>query len=153
VEGDGNDSSLSPGSIAGIVIGCGAALAAIGLFMFWWFFYRRRQGSVKDDDYSSSFFERSVPRPMFQGTLGSRDAALAAASAEKGVNGYQSDPTSRLSVPAFTDSRLSPQVCLYPNGRGNSHVSLQDHQDYSRPVLRVSFRPNCFHWSLRLLTV
>lgn len=37
----------------------------------------------------------------------------------------------------FTDRRMKPNAVLYPNGPRDSSVSLQDNEDYSRPVLRV----------------
>lgn len=41
-------------------------------------------------------------------------------------------------MPTFTDNRMKPDTILYPNGARDSSVSLQDNEDYSRPVLRVS---------------
>jgi cell wall integrity and stress response component len=38
----------------------------------------------------------------------------------------------------FTDRRMKTNTVLYPNGARDSSVSLQDNEDYSRPVLRVS---------------
>lgn len=35
----------------------------------------------------------------------------------------------------FTDNRMKTDI--YPNGPRDSSVSLQDNEDYSRPVLRV----------------
>lgn len=40
-------------------------------------------------------------------------------------------------MPTFTDNRLKTDTILFPNGRRDSSVSLQDNEDYSRPVLRV----------------
>ncbi|KAL1958668.1 hypothetical protein VTO42DRAFT_4011 [Malbranchea cinnamomea] len=125
-------SAISGGAIAGIVIGCLAGVAIIVGLLLW--FFKRRKGQSKDDNFHSSFFERPVPRPTFQGTLGPREAALG----DSGINGFRSGPTQRLSVPAFTDSRLKPDADIYPNGSRYSNVSLHDHQDYSRPVLRLT---------------
>lgn len=41
-------------------------------------------------------------------------------------------------LPTFTDTRLKTDTVLYAGGRRDSDVSLQDNEDYSRPVLRVS---------------
>lgn len=41
-------------------------------------------------------------------------------------------------MPTFTDNRMKPGTMIYPNGNRDSSVSLQDNEDYSRPVLRVS---------------
>lgn len=39
----------------------------------------------------------------------------------------------------FTDNRMKTSTAIYPNGARDSSVSLQDNEDYSRPVLRVSY--------------
>jgi cell wall integrity and stress response component len=41
-------------------------------------------------------------------------------------------------MPTFTDNRLKTDTVL----RRDSDVSLQDNEDYSRPVLRVSIFPH-----------
>ena len=41
-------------------------------------------------------------------------------------------------MPTFIDNRMKTDTILYPNGHRNSSLSLQDHEDYSRP-LRVSY--------------
>lgn len=41
-------------------------------------------------------------------------------------------------MPTFTDNRMKPDNVLYAHGNRDSSVSLQDNEDYSRPVLRVS---------------
>lgn len=132
----GKGDSISGGAIAGIVIGSIAAVAIIAALL-WFFCIYRRRNQPKDDNLSTSFFERPVPRPLFQGTLGPRDAALGNHNAHKSnASFHPPGPTQRLSVPAFTDSRLNSN--LYPNGSRLSNVSLHDHQDYSRPVLRLT---------------
>lgn len=55
------------------------------------------------------------------------------------------------SIPArsgttFTDRRMKTSTVLYPNGARDSSVSLQDNEDYSRPVLRVSSISNFGIW-------
>ncbi|KMQ41466.1 Carbohydrate-binding WSC, subgroup [Trichophyton rubrum] len=46
--------------------------------------------------------------------------------------------TARLSIPAFTDHRMKKDALVYSHGGRHSNVSLQDNQDYSRPVLRLT---------------
>ncbi|OOF94743.1 hypothetical protein ASPCADRAFT_208419, partial [Aspergillus carbonarius ITEM 5010] len=41
-------------------------------------------------------------------------------------------------MPTFTDNRMKTDTVLYQNGRRDSDVSLQDNEDYSRPVLRLT---------------
>lgn len=46
----------------------------------------------------------------------------------------------------FTDRRMKTNTVLYPNGPRDSSVSLQDNEDYSRPVLRVSWTLHFRSW-------
>lgn len=46
----------------------------------------------------------------------------------------------------FTDRRMKTNTVLYPNGARDSSISLQDNEDYSRPVLRVSSTSNSRYW-------
>ncbi|KAI1936397.1 Cell wall integrity and stress response component 4 [Ophidiomyces ophidiicola] len=110
---------LSGGATAGIVIGSLALVALIGLILFFWFCYRRKSSdSQKEeaDEYLNPYYERAVPQPVFRPPHGS------------GPN--RTGPT--LTIPSSNDSRLKNGI--YPNGSRRSNVSLQDNQDYSRPV-------------------
>ncbi|KAJ6155550.1 Carbohydrate-binding WSC subgroup [Penicillium chermesinum] len=115
---DDKGSSLSGGSIAGIVIGVIAGLALIGALVFLVFFYRKRARSAS-------------PSPSQD--MGQRESR---ASSFFGGGGFPGGSLQR--NPTFTDNRLRTDQVLYPNGPRDSSVSLQDDQDYSRPVLRLA---------------
>ncbi|KAJ5182765.1 hypothetical protein N7492_000381 [Penicillium capsulatum] len=117
-----DDSKLSGGSIAGIVIGVIGGLALVGALIFLVFFYRKRAAratsptpsqDMTDRNSQGSNFSRGV-FPQGQDTAGSYGRNT-----------------------AFTDNRMK-NTTLYPNGPRDSSVSLQDNEDYSRPVLRVT---------------
>ncbi|PGH16308.1 hypothetical protein AJ79_01847 [Helicocarpus griseus UAMH5409] len=117
-------SSLGGGAIAGIVVGCLVGLALIvGAIAGVFWIRRRREKEANDDPYN---YDRPVPSPNFQNPINTP------AMAYHGTNG------NRLSVPAFTDNRMKKDAAIYPNGSRHSNVSLQDNQDYSRPVLRLT---------------
>ncbi|EEH21716.1 hypothetical protein PABG_03932 [Paracoccidioides brasiliensis Pb03] len=129
-------SSLSGGAIAGIVIGTLLAVGLIISMMLWVFCIRRRQEKNMNDDMDP--FERSVPSPSFQTTLQTPAMAYNHRGIKPMNGGVGSNDRSRLSVPAFTDSRMTNDVAIYSNGNRQSNISLQDNQDYSRPVLRLT---------------
>ncbi|EFE45135.1 ER membrane protein Wsc4, putative [Trichophyton verrucosum HKI 0517] len=136
-------SSLSGGAIAGIIIGTLAVFAIFTGIILWLFCFRRRQQAKIDDSYRSPFHESPVPQPIFENTLSSRVPAMRVAPVANG-NGTTAGSrgsTARLSIPAFTDHRMKKDALVYSHGGRHSNVSLQDNQDYSRPVLRVS-RPS-----------
>jgi cell wall integrity and stress response component len=115
-------SKLSGGSIAGVVIGVLGGLALIGALVFMIFFYRKRARSVSP-----------IPSQDMADNRGSRGSSFgwpqgADADAGGAVPGRSA---------TFTDRRMKPNAVLYPNGPRDSSVSLQDNEDYSRPVLRV----------------
>ncbi|KAJ5512302.1 Carbohydrate-binding WSC subgroup [Penicillium fimorum] len=120
-------STLSGGSIAGIVIGVIGGLALIGALIFMILFYRRRARTVSpipsemaDDRTSrgSSFMGGFLPRGNGDGGAGGHVPARSGTT--------------------FTDRRMKTNTTLYPNGARDSSVSLQDNEDYSRPVLRLT---------------
>ena len=129
--------SLDGGQVAGVIIGSLIGFAIITILVLWYFcFYRRRQKKPVNE-YRDPFHQSPVPRPIFESTLNSRVPAMSTVASTRGTRGSQgSEPTARLSVPAFTDSRLKRD--LYSHGSRHSNISLQDHHDYTRPVLRVS---------------
>lgn len=117
---------LSGGSIAGIVIGVIGGLALIGALIFLVFFYRKRARSAS-------------PIPSMADTTDNR--ASQASSFARGVfpQGHSHDLSGSSSLGrkhTFIDNRMKTDI--YPNGARDSSVSLQDNEDYSRPVLRVS---------------
>lgn len=121
-------SKLSGGSIAGIVIGVLGGLALIGALIFLIFFYRKRARSVSPIPSQEMADDRTSRGSSFMGGLFPRNNGEGAAGG---------------SIPArsgttFTDRRMKTSTVLYPNGARESSVSLQDNEDYSRPVLRLT---------------
>ncbi|PGH36614.1 hypothetical protein GX50_00473 [[Emmonsia] crescens] len=127
------DSSISGGAIAGIVIGTLLAVGLIISAVLWLFcIRRRREKDMKDDMHD---YDRPVPSPSFQSTIQSPGMTYQRGPTMNAAMG--TNDRNRLSVPGFTDSRMKKDAVIYPNGNRHSNVSLQDNQDYSRPVLRV----------------
>ncbi|KAJ5165406.1 Carbohydrate-binding WSC subgroup [Penicillium coprophilum] len=123
-----NSSKLSGGSIAGIVVGVLGGLALIGALIFMIFFYRKRARAVSPIPSQEMTDDRTSRGSSFMGGLFPRG------NGEAGAGG---------SIPArsgttFTDGRMKTNATLYPNGPRDSSVSLQDNEDYSRPVLRLT---------------
>lgn len=121
-------SKLSGGSIAGIVIGVLGGLALIGALIFLIFFYRKRARSISPIPSQEMADDRTSRGSSFMGGLFPRNNGEGAAGG---------------SIPArsgttFTDRRMKTNTILYPNGARESSVSLQDNEDYSRPVLRLT---------------
>ncbi|KAF3396209.1 Cell wall integrity and stress response component 4, partial [Penicillium rolfsii] len=119
-------SKLSGGSIAGIVVGVIGGLALVGALIFLVFFYRKRARSAS-------------PIPSTADMTENRNSQ--ASSFARGVfpQGHSTDLSGSSSLGrkhTFTDTRLKTDI--YPNGPRDSSVSLQDNEDYSRPVLRLT---------------
>lgn len=118
-----DNSKLSGGSIAGIVVGVVGGLALVGALIFLVFFYRKRARStspVPSQEMDQNSQGPGFPRGVFP-------------------QGHAHDLSGSSSLgrkATFTDNRMKTDI--YPNGRRDSSVSLQDNEDYSRPVLRVS---------------
>ncbi len=154
---------LSSGAIAGAVVGSLLGLAALALaaFLLW---RRRKTTDAEDQDTSSRFkrttsvlsrtglLSRGRPQSMAEGALDQdnfnggnsvRHSVLFGAGAAGAVEpsspleGSQDDSGSgsrRLSRPLVYDQRLNPSA-LFANAEANgSRVSMQDQQDYSRPL-------------------
>ncbi|KAL2002458.1 hypothetical protein VTN02DRAFT_6725 [Thermoascus thermophilus] len=127
-------SSLSGGAIAGIVIG---ALAGAGILLgllFWFCFVRRRYANPDAPDLHN--------HTLLDGRRHSKGSQM---SLMRNLYDHGSSPGGPGSsspidhpVPAFTDSRMKKDAVLYPNGNHHSTISLQDNQDYSRPILRLT---------------
>ncbi|KAJ5833768.1 Carbohydrate-binding WSC subgroup [Penicillium riverlandense] len=109
-------SSLSGGAIAGIVIGVLGGLALIAGLVILVFFYRRRSRA-----------ESPAPSQDMTDNRTSRGSSFMP-SAQSG-NGRPNQ---------FTDNRLRTDAVVYSHGRQDSSTSLQDNEDYSRPVLRLT---------------
>ncbi|KAJ6070518.1 hypothetical protein N7467_011837 [Penicillium canescens] len=116
-------SKLSGGSIAGVVIGVLGGLALIGALVFMIFFYRKRARSVSPIPSQDMADNRDSRGSSFGWPQGA-DAAAGGAVPGRSAT--------------FTDRRMKPNAVLYPNGPRDSSVSLQDNEDYSRPVLRLT---------------
>lgn len=120
---------MSGGTIAGIVVGVIAGLALIGALIFLVFLYRRRAERASSPVPSQDMADRHSRGSSFmRGIFPQGHVQDLAPGASNGLGRQQT----------FTDNRLRQDSVLYPNGRRNSSVSLQDNEDYSRPVLRVS---------------
>lgn len=118
-------SSLSGGSIAGIVIGVIGGLALVGALIFLIFFYRKRAARATSPTPSQDMTDRHSQGSSFA----------------RGVFPQGHDAAGLGRNAAFTDNRMK-STNLYPNGPRDSSVSLQDNEDYSRPVLRVRHAPS-----------
>lgn len=116
-------SSLSGGAIAGVVIGSLAGAGILLALLFWFCYARRRPGS------SAGSYDASIQGTLLDGRRHSKGSQM---SMMRNIPSSPGGPT------AFTDSRMNKEATLYPNGARLSNISLQDNQDYSRPVLRVS---------------
>lgn len=98
-------------------------IALVGALIFMVFFYRKRARSASP-----------VPSQDMA------DRTSQGSSFVRGVfpQGHTQDMSGSSSLGrkhTFTDNRLKTDI--YPNGPRDSSVSLQDNEDYSRPVLRV----------------
>lgn len=127
-------SSLSGGAIAGIVIGSLAGAGILLGLLVWFCFARRR--------YANSDTPDSQNNTLLDGRRQSKGSQM---SLMRNLYDHGNSPVGRGSgspidhpVPAFTDNRMKKDAVLYPNGNHHSTISLQDNQDYSRPILRVS---------------
>ncbi|KAL1853706.1 Cell wall integrity and stress response component 4 [Paecilomyces lecythidis] len=116
-------SALGSGAIAGVVVGSIAGVGVLLGFLFW-FCYARRRSAASDGSYD----------PSIQGNLldGRRHSKASQMSMMRNI------PSSPIGAATFTDNRMNKEASLYPNGNRLSNVSLQDNQDYSRPVLRLT---------------
>ncbi|GKZ23002.1 hypothetical protein AbraCBS73388_009339 [Aspergillus brasiliensis] len=126
-----DNSGMSTGTIAGVVVGSvGGALAILALIFVLFFAKRKSRSNSPDpsvqsillDGRQSKGSQMSFMKGMFSDN---HSHTLSAGSA-----------ASRL--PTFTDNRMKTDTVLYANGRRDSDVSLQDNEDYSRPVLRLT---------------
>ncbi|RAH62923.1 ER membrane protein [Aspergillus piperis CBS 112811] len=126
-----DNSGMSSGTIAGVVVGSvGGALAILALIFVLFFAKRKSRSNSPDpsvqsillDGRQSKGSQMSFMKGMFSDN---HSHTLSAGSA-----------ASRL--PTFTDNRMKTDTVLYANGRRDSDVSLQDNEDYSRPVLRLT---------------
>lgn len=110
------------------MIGVLGGLALIGALIFLIFFYRKRARAASPIPSQEMADDRTSRGSSFMGGLFPRGNGEGAAGG----------PIPERSGTTFTDRRMKTNTVLYPNGPRESSVSLQDNEDYSRPVLRVS---------------
>ncbi|KAF4213511.1 hypothetical protein CNMCM8980_009094 [Aspergillus fumigatiaffinis] len=126
-------SGVSGGTIAGAVVGAVGGLAAIAAIIFFILASKRRSRAQSPDP--------SVSNVLLDG----RQSKGSQMSFVKGMfsDGHSHTLSAGSTItpqrmPTFTDNRLKTDTVLYGNGRRDSDVSLQDNEDYSRPVLRLT---------------
>lgn len=125
-----SDSGLSSGAVAGVAVGSVAGVGAILALVLVMICAKRRQNRNSRDSSMNNLMaeDRNSKGSIIKGFFyGTHSPTLSAGSSNTAHH-----------VPAFTDNRMKPGTMIYPNGNRDSSVSLQDNQDYSRPVLRVS---------------
>lgn len=127
---DENGSKLSGGSIAGVVVGVVGGLALVGALIFLVFFYRKRAARASSPTPSQDMADRHSQGSGFSHGVFPQGQGGAGSSLGRQTT--------------FTDNRMKNTI--YPNGRRDSSVSLQDNEDYSRPVLRVRNVPRILYY-------
>ncbi|EER41300.1 ER membrane protein [Histoplasma capsulatum var. duboisii H88] len=133
--GTTSSSSISGGAIAGIVIGTLLAIGLIISVILWLFCVRRHRENDTKIDVNG--YEPPAPTPSFHSAIQSPPMTYQGGMSMNG-GAIGTNDRYRLNVPGFTDSRMKKDVVIYPNGDRQSNISLQDNQDYSRPVLRLT---------------
>ncbi|EGE81580.1 hypothetical protein RJZ56_006908 [Blastomyces dermatitidis] len=130
-----SSSSLSGGAIAGIVVG---TLLGIGVIVsaILWLFYIRRRREREDSKVGMNGYDHPASSPSFHTSIQSPAMTYQRSPSMNGPMGMHD--RNLLGVSGFTDSRMKKDAAIYPNGNRQSNVSLQDNQDYSRPVLRLT---------------
>jgi len=126
-------SSLSGGSIAGIVIGSLAGAGVlVGLLVGLCIYVRRRRSGASQ--IPDSRYDPSLQNTLLDGARQSKGSQMSTLRLfdDPGPSQNGKSPTDL----AFTDTRMKKDV--YSNGGRQSTVSLQDNQDYTRPVLRLT---------------
>ncbi|PYH98683.1 hypothetical protein BO71DRAFT_425928 [Aspergillus ellipticus CBS 707.79] len=128
-----SSSGMSSGTIAGVVVGSvGGALAIIALIFVLFFARRKSRASSPDpsvqnillDGRQSKGSQMSFMKGMFSDNHSHTLSAGSSIAANR--------------LPTFTDNRMKTDTVLFANGRRDSDASLQDNEDYSRPVLRLT---------------
>ncbi|OJJ57013.1 hypothetical protein ASPSYDRAFT_91317 [Aspergillus sydowii CBS 593.65] len=129
---DDGGSGVSGGAIAGIVVGVVGGIALIVAAIILFLVKRRR--AQQDAGYQNDSIDGRQSKGSGMSYAGSK-GVFADNHSHTLSNGSSSAPHR---MPTFTDNRLNTGALLYPNGRRASDVSLQDNEDYSRPVLRLT---------------
>ncbi|KAE8157039.1 hypothetical protein BDV40DRAFT_61355 [Aspergillus tamarii] len=128
-EKDSSSSGLSGGAIAGVVVGSIGGLAAIIAICFLIFFKKRQERSTSPSP--------SVSNVLLDGR-NSKGSQMSVANRAFSDSHSHTLSAGSSRLPTFTDTRLKTDTVLYAGGRRDSDVSLQDNEDYSRPVLRLT---------------
>ncbi|PLB45915.1 hypothetical protein P170DRAFT_478846 [Aspergillus steynii IBT 23096] len=131
---DDDDSGLAGGTIAGVVVGSVGGVAAIIAVIFMIILAKRRSRSPSPDP--------SVQNILLDGraSKGSQMSFMKGMFSDNHshtLSAGSSIAPGRMPPQNFTDNRMK-DAAIWPTGRRNSSVSLQDDQDYSRPVLRLT---------------
>jgi cell wall integrity and stress response component len=116
------------------VIGVLGGIALVGALIFLIFFYRKRARAISP-----------IPSQDMTDGRTSRGSSFMRGIFPQG-EGAAGGPIPARSGTTFTDRRMKTNTVLYPNGARESTDSLQDNEDYSRPVLRVCLPPNYIVW-------
>ena len=129
-----SSSGLSSGAVAGVAVGSVAGFGALVALLLVVICAKRRNRNSRDPSMNNLMIDGS-----------NRHSKSSQMSFIKGWFSDSHSPTLSAGssntpqrMPTFTDNRMKPDHTIYPNGQRDSSVSLQDNEDYSRPVLRVS---------------
>lgn len=128
-------SHMQGGTIAGIVVGSVGGCAAIVAAIFVIILMRRRSRSNSP--------EPSVQNELLDGGRnnngkGPQMGFVKGMFSDNHSHSLSAGSSNAPRAQTFTDNRMKTNTMLYGGDRRNSSVSLQDNEDYSRPVLRVS---------------
>ncbi|KAB8801887.1 hypothetical protein FH972_026709 [Carpinus fangiana] len=140
---------LSNGAVAGITIGALAGAALVGVFLFFCCWRRRRSGNDHEGGIRRNTSVLSKAGLLRSGStkpnLGAQPPRLqtsglafgsGAGPASAGTLGSDSQMSeNRRSRPLFVDQRLNPNALFAQQNASRTSVgTLQDNQDYSRPL-------------------
>ena len=118
--------------MAGVAVGSVAGFGAILALLFIYICTKRRQRAQNADPNAPNFM------PDGRNSKGSQMSFVKGMFSDSHSHTLSAGSSNTARMPHFTDDRMKPDTILYPNGARDSSVSLQDNEDYSRPVLRVS---------------
>lgn len=118
--------------MAGVAVGSVAGFGAILALLFIYICTKRRQRAQNTDPNSPNFMHDG------RHSKGSQMSFVKGMFSDSHSHTLSAGSSNTARMPHFTDDRMKPDTILYPNGARDSSVSLQDNEDYSRPVLRVS---------------
>lgn len=124
---------MGGGTIAGIVVGTVGGCAAIAAALFAIFIVRRRSRSNSPDpSFHNGLLDSN------RGSKGPQMGFVRNMFSDNHSHSPSAESSSAQRAQTFTDNRMKTNTMLYQHGDRDSSVSLQDNEDYSRPVLRVS---------------